>query len=147
MLFSCSSVYIKSAIFRSDRIMASKVLVRPAFNGKIVKKRMKRFVRHQSDRFKRLSPSWRKPKGIDNCVRRRFKGKNRMPKAGYGSDKRTKFMLPCKFFKVRVFNVKELEPLMMHNHKYAVQIAKRCSKKTRTAIEERAQQLQLKLLN
>jgi hypothetical protein len=46
----------------------------------IVKKRTQRFKRHQSDRFMRVDPSWRKPKGIDNCVRRRFKGQAVMPK-------------------------------------------------------------------
>jgi len=46
----------------------------------IVKKHTARFNRHQSDRFMRVDPSWRKPKGIDNRVRRRFKGQAVMPK-------------------------------------------------------------------
>jgi hypothetical protein len=50
----------------------------------IVKKRTARFNRHQSDRFMRVDPSWRKPKGIDNRVRRRFKGQAAMPKVRSG---------------------------------------------------------------
>lgn len=54
----------------------------------IVKKRTKHFKRHQSDRYHSVKEAWRKPKGIDNRVRRRFKGQTPMPKIGYGSNKK-----------------------------------------------------------
>merc|ERR1711910_30882 len=68
--------------------------ITPASKPKIVKKRTKKFTRHQSDRYKKLSRNWRKPKGIDNRVRRKFKGMYIMPNIGYGSAKTTKHMLP-----------------------------------------------------
>lgn len=62
-----------------------------------------------------LQRNWRKPRGIDNRVRRRFKGQILMPNIGYGSNKKTKHMLPTGFRKFLVHNVKELEVLMMSN--------------------------------
>lgn len=102
--------------------------IRPASRPKIVKKRTKQFIRHQSDRYDKLKVllwllycqpgqasnriryflqrNWRKPKGIDNRVRRKFKGQYLMPKIGYGSAKVTKHMLPNGFRKVLVHNIK-----------------------------------------
>merc|ERR1711974_374951 len=67
----------------TDKMVAAKKHV------PIVKKRTAQFKRHQSDRFKCVGESWRKPKGIDNAVRRRFRGQAVMPKIGYGSNNKT----------------------------------------------------------
>eukprot|EP00924_Labyrinthula_sp_SR-Ha-C_P016807 snap_masked-scaffold_6-processed-gene-15.47-mRNA-1 protein AED:0.16 eAED:0.16 QI:0/-1/0/1/-1/1/1/0/134 len=119
----------------------------PLFRKKIVKKHKKTFKRHQCDRFARVGESWRKPKGIDGPVRRRFKGAIRMPKIGYKSDKETRFMLPNGFFKFSVSNVKDLDMLLMHNRTYCAEISHNVGKKTRTAILERARELNVKVLN
>jgi hypothetical protein len=80
--------------------------ITPASRPKIVKKRAKQFTRHQSDRYDKIKRNWRKPKGIDNRVRRRFKGQYKMPNIGYGSNSVTRHMLPTGFRKVLVHNVK-----------------------------------------
>ncbi|VDN82247.1 unnamed protein product [Brugia pahangi] len=114
---------------------------------KIVKKHRRRFTRHESDRYHRLRPNWRKPKGIDNRVRRRFKGQRRMPKIGYGNAKATRHMLPNGFRKVLIHNVKDLDMLLMQNKRFAGEVAHGVSSKKRKSIVERAQQLNIKLTN
>ncbi|XP_011838995.1 PREDICTED: 60S ribosomal protein L32 isoform X1 [Mandrillus leucophaeus] len=94
--------------------------LRPLVKPKIVKKRTKKFIRHQSDRYVKIKRNWRKPRGIDNRVRRRFKGQILMPNIGYGSNKKTKHMLPSGFRKFLVHNVKELEVLLMCNKNLTV---------------------------
>lgn len=122
-------------------------MVKSARHIRIVKKRTKRFIRHQSDRYKKLKSNWRKPKGIDNCVRRRFSGTRLMPSIGYGSNKKTRHMLPNGFLKFTVCNVKDLEVLLMSNKTYAAEIAHNVSAKKRKQIVERAQQLDIRVLN
>ncbi|UXI18125.1 chaperonin containing tcp1 [Sarcoptes scabiei] len=122
-------------------------MVKPIFKPTIVKKRTKKFRRHQSDRYRKLKMNWRKPKGIDNRVRRRFKGQILMPNIGYGSAKKTKHMLPNGFRKVLVHNVKELEVLLMMNRRFCAEVAHSVSSKKRKDIVERARQLSIKLTN
>ncbi|KAH6584368.1 hypothetical protein BASA60_000999 [Batrachochytrium salamandrivorans] len=110
----------------------------------IVKKRTKRFSRHQSDRYHKIDASWRKPKGIDNRVRRRFKGQIAMPKIGYGSNSKTRHIMPNGFKKFLVNNVQDLELLLMHNRVFAAEIAHNVSSKKRATIVERARQLDVK---
>ncbi|CAF1003830.1 unnamed protein product [Didymodactylos carnosus] len=110
--------------------------LKPLNKGRILKKRTKKFVRHQSDRYNRLRPNWRKPRGIDNRVRRRFKGVYLMPSIGYGSDKRTRHMRPDGFRPFLVHNVKELEMLLMQNRKFAAEIGHTVSGPNRKKIVE-----------
>lgn len=56
-------------------------------------------------------------------MRRRFRGNIRMPKIGYGSDKKTRFLLPCGLKKFLINNKSDLELLLMNNASYAGEIA------------------------
>merc|ERR1739845_230719 len=101
---------------------------------KLVKKRNKKFIRHQSDRYVKVKQNWRKPKGIDNRVRRRFKGQFLMPNVGYGSAKTSKHVCPDGFKKFLVHNVKELEVLLMQNRTFSAEIAHTVSSRKRKDI-------------
>uniref|UniRef100_G3QFC3 Ribosomal protein L32 n=1 Tax=Gorilla gorilla gorilla TaxID=9595 RepID=G3QFC3_GORGO len=105
--------------------------LRPLVKPKIIKKRTK-FIRLQ---------------GIDDRVHRRFKGQILMPNISYGSNKKTKHMLPSGFQKFLVHNVKELEVLLMCNKTYCAEIAYNVSSKNCKAIMERATQLAIRVTN
>ncbi|XP_069508923.1 large ribosomal subunit protein eL32-like [Ambystoma mexicanum] len=112
--------------------------LRPLIKPKILKKRTKKVIHQQSDRYVKIKRNWRKPRGIDNRVCRRFKEQILMPNIGYGSDKQTKDMLPSGFRRFRVHNVKELEVLMMSNKSFCAEIAHNVSSKNSKTIVERA---------
>ncbi|KAL3329620.1 hypothetical protein AABB24_033793 [Solanum stoloniferum] len=119
----------------------------PLLTKKVVKKRVKQFKRPQCDRRITVKPSWRRPKGIDSRVRRKFKGCVLMPNIGYGSDKKTRHYLPNGFKKFVVHNASELEILMMHNRTYCAEIAHNVSTRKRKEIVERAAQLDVVVTN
>ncbi|XP_023042516.2 60S ribosomal protein L32-like [Piliocolobus tephrosceles] len=120
---------------------AFRLLMKP----KVVKKRTKLFIRHQSEQYVKIKCNWRKPRGINNRVRERFKGQIFMPNNGYGSNKKTKHMLPCGFQKFLVPNVKELEVLLMCNKPSCAEIAHSASSEKRKAIMKRAAQLAIRV--
>jgi large subunit ribosomal protein L32e len=94
-----------------------------------------------------LQQSWRRPRGIDNRARRRFKGNIRMVKIGYGTNAKTRNMLKNGFLRTVVHNIAELEGLMMQNRKYAAEIAHNVSARGRKAIVARAAELNIKVTN
>jgi len=120
---------------------------KPLAHKKIVKKRTLKFPRYQSDEFVCVRSSWRRPRGIDSRHRCKAKGLTKTVKVGYGSDKKTRHRLPSGFYKFVVSNVSELEVLLMQNRKYAAQVAHNVSARKRKEIVERAEQLNIKVLN
>jgi len=122
-------------------------MVTPLNRTKIVKKRTRPFRRFESDENIKVPNVWRKPKGIDCRVRRKFKGNLSMPKVGYRNNRKTRFLMPNGFRKFRVSNVHDLELLLMHNRKYAAEIAHNVSSRNRKEIVTRAQQLNIKVTN
>ncbi|KAH1298513.1 hypothetical protein KXX48_003115 [Aspergillus fumigatus] len=142
-----SSRQLSSASQRDPTIPTSFKMVLAKKHVPIVKKRTKRFFRHQSDRFKCVPESWRKPKGIDNRVRRRFKGNIPMPSIGYGSNKKTKHMMPSGHKAFLVHNPKDVELLLMHNRTYAAEIASAVSSRKRVEIIAKAKALGVKVTN
>ena len=85
--------------------------------------------------------------GIDNRMRRRFRGNKPMPKIGYGNDKKTKYHLSNGLKKFVVKSVKELDILLMNNRTYCAEIAHNVSSRTRTEIVKRAQQIRVNVTN
>ncbi|EPQ05562.1 60S ribosomal protein L32 [Myotis brandtii] len=94
-----------------------------------------------------MKRKWQKPRGTDNRVHRRCKGQILTPSIGYGSNKKTKHMLPSVFRKFLVRNIKELEVLLMCNKSYCAETAHNVSSKNRKATVERAAQLATRVTN
>ncbi|EGR30799.1 ribosomal protein, putative, partial [Ichthyophthirius multifiliis] len=121
--------------------------IKPVSHKKIIKKRTKKFVRFESEDFGKLRSSWRRPRGIDNRVRRRFRGQRSMVKIGFGSDKATKHLLPNGFKKFLVTNLQDLEVLLMNNRQYCGEVAHNVSARVKAQIVKRAAELGVRITN
>ena len=114
---------------------------------RILKKRTKKFVRFESDDYGKLEPSWRKPHGIDNRMRRRFRGTAPMPQVGYGSDAKTRHLLKSGFRKLLISSPKDVELLLMNNRTFCGELAANLSARKRLQIVKRAAELNVRLTN
>eukprot|EP00835_Amoeboradix_gromovi_P002677 NODE_156_length_16689_cov_0.273960.p10 type:complete len:129 gc:universal NODE_156_length_16689_cov_0.273960:5659-5273(-) len=108
-------------------------------------KRSKQFKRHHSDRYDRVKTSWRKPNGIDSCVRRRFKGCIPMPSIGYGTH--NKHLLPNGLYKVWVENEADVQKYLMDPLTYAIEIKAKVSQRKKRLIVDKCAQYGLYVTN
>jgi large subunit ribosomal protein L32e len=104
-----------------------------------------RFVRPESWRYVRLHPEWRKPKGLDNKIRKSFKGYPKRVKVGYRGPVKARGYHPSGSIDVLVHNARQLEDLIPE--KDAVRIGRRVGARKRSEILKRASELGLRVLN
>ena len=114
---------------------------------KTKKSKQGKFKRYHSWRYKRVPESWRKPHGIDSFFRRRFRGYPDHVNIGYGTDKRTRHVLPNGFKKFLLKSVEDLELLLMNNRTFCGEISSTLGKRKVDAIIRRAQELNVRLTN
>lgn len=70
-----------------------------------------------------------------------------MPSIGFGSNKKTRHMMPSGHKVVTVHNSKELDVLMLHTKTYAAEIGSNVSSKKRVEIIAKAKSFGLKVTN
>jgi len=70
-----------------------------------------------------------------------------MPKIGYGTNKKTRYMMPSGHKAFLVHNVADVDLLLMHNHTYAAEISHNVSSRKRVEIIAKAKALGVKVTN
>jgi len=109
------------------------------------KNKKPKFVRAESWKYDRFSLSWRKPRGLDNKIRRKIKGWPPGPSTGYKGPLSARFLHPSGYREVIVFNVADLSNIDINMQ--AARIAHTVGKRKRALIIAEAKKLNIKILN
>lgn len=103
------------------------------------------FKRQEWFRYSKLGEMWRKPKGIHSKMKRGLKRRPPMVEVGYRGPAEVRGLHPSGFEEVLVYNVAGLEAI--DPKKQAVRIGGTVGTKKRMAIEDRADELGIRVLN
>ena len=103
------------------------------------------FKRQEWFRYSKLGEKWRKPKGIHSKMKRQLKRRPPMVDIGFRGPVAARDLHPSGFEEVLVYNVDGLEGI--DPKKQAVRIGGTVGTKKRIAIEDRADELGIRVLN
>lgn len=113
---------------------------------KMTKKKPK-FERYGWRKKKKLSKSWRRPRGLDNKLREHVAAKGAMVKAGYRRKREERGLHPSGVREVLVFNTEDLAKVANEEIAVAARIASSVGRRKREQIEGEAAVLGIKVLN
>jgi large subunit ribosomal protein L32e len=111
------------------------------------KRRRIKFERYGWQKKKKLSRSWRRPRGHDNKMREHIAAKGARVQVGYRRKKEERGLHPSGVREVLVFNTNDLAQAEAAEEETAVRIASRVGRRKKEAIEEKAAKLGIKVLN
>jgi len=104
------------------------------------------FLRQEWYKRKRLQGAkWRKPRGMHSKMRQHYAYRRPVVSIGYGSPKEARYLHPSGFKEVMVHNVKDLARINPEIE--AARVAHQVGMKKRLAIEAKADELKIRVLN
>jgi large subunit ribosomal protein L32e len=124
---------------KTNKQLAGMLSLRETLKGK-----KPEFNRQESWRYKRVKPSWRRPRGLDSKIRTKRKGWPKSVNVGYRSPKSVRGLHPSGFEEVIVHNVKDLDEITSNQ---AARISHTVGRRKREDIVERAEELKIFVLN
>jgi len=109
------------------------------------KNKKPKFIRAESWKYDRFSVSWRRPRGLDNKIRRKIKGWPAGVSVGYKGPKIARGLHPSGYREVLVNNVHEIA--IVDPTTQAIRIAHTVGKRKRALVIAEAKKLNIKILN